>query len=73
MLKMEHFRKDANWIFFIQARSLNHRQSKTFLEEADAEFEDSPYHTEVRWLSQCLCFAQRDRKFHERNEFTVRS
>lgn len=37
---------------FIRARSLNHRQFKTFLEEADADFNDLPYHTEVRWLSR---------------------
>ncbi|XP_072891523.1 general transcription factor II-I repeat domain-containing protein 2-like [Hemitrygon akajei] len=52
-LKMEHImstiRRAVN---FIRAKGLNHREFKTFLEELGSEYNDLPYHTEVRWLSQ---------------------
>lgn len=36
----------------IRARSLNHRQFKTFLEQIDSEYGELLYHSEVRWLSR---------------------
>lgn len=37
---------------FIRSHSLTHRQFKNFLAEIDSEYQDVPYHCEVRWLSR---------------------
>lgn len=37
---------------YIRSRGLKHRMFQAFLEENDAEYEDLPYHTDVRWLSR---------------------
>ncbi|XP_049333458.1 general transcription factor II-I repeat domain-containing protein 2A-like [Astyanax mexicanus] len=37
---------------FIRARSLNHREFQSFLEDISAAYGDVIYHTEVRWLSR---------------------
>ena len=36
---------------FIRSHALNHRQFRSFLSEIEAEHEDLPYYTAVRWLS----------------------
>ena len=36
---------------FIRAKSLNHRQFVSLLEETESGHADLPYHTNVRWLS----------------------
>lgn len=41
-----------NAVNFIRSRGLNHRQFKSFLEESQADYQDVPYHTDVRWLSR---------------------
>ena len=37
---------------FIRSRGLNHRQFRSFLEEIQSDYQDVPYHTDVRWLSR---------------------
>ena len=37
---------------FIRSRGLNHREFMSFLEENQADYQDVPYHTDVRWLSR---------------------
>ncbi|XP_072900801.1 general transcription factor II-I repeat domain-containing protein 2-like [Hemitrygon akajei] len=52
-LKMEHIMSTiTRAVNFIRAKGLNHREFKSFLEELGSEYNDLPYHTEVRWLSQ---------------------
>ena len=41
-----------NAVNFIHSRALNHRQFKSFLEESQADYQDVPNHTDVRWLSR---------------------
>jgi len=36
---------------FIRARGLNHRQFIAFMEEIEADYNDIPYHCNIRWLS----------------------
>ena len=38
-------------VHFIRAKSLNHRQFVSLLEETELGHADLPYHTNVRWLS----------------------
>lgn len=42
----------VNAVNFIRSKGLNHRQFKSFLEESQADYQDIPYHTAVRWLSR---------------------
>ena len=37
---------------YLRTRKLKHRLFKLFLEEADSEYGDVVYHTDVRWLSR---------------------
>lgn len=37
---------------FLRSRALNHRQFREFLISNDSEYEEIPFHTEVRWLSR---------------------
>ena len=37
---------------YLRTRKLNHRLFKSFLKEADSEYGDVVYHTDVRWLSR---------------------
>ena len=39
---------------YIQARGLNHRHFKTFLEELDSEYSDVVYFSAIRWLSRAV-------------------
>lgn len=53
VLKMDHVMSTVTkTVNFIRARGLNHRQFQAFLQELNADHEDVPYHTDVRWLSQ---------------------
>jgi hypothetical protein len=36
----------------IRRKGLKHRQFRKFLEDIDSEYEDVPYHAEVRWVSR---------------------
>ncbi|XP_061765856.1 general transcription factor II-I repeat domain-containing protein 2-like [Nerophis ophidion] len=52
-LKMEHVMTTVTKVVnFIRAKSLNHRQFKSFLDEFGSKQTDVPCHTEVRWLSR---------------------
>lgn len=55
-------------INFIRHNGNKRRQFKTFLEELDAEYDELPYHTEVRWLSRGKVL---DRFFHLREEIVI--
>lgn len=53
VMKYENVMKYVfNVVNFIRSRALNHREFKTFLEELGSDFNDIPYHTNVRWLSK---------------------
>ena len=45
-------RKVVQCLNHIQARGLNHRQFKAFLDELDTEYPDVMYFSSVRWLSR---------------------
>ncbi|KOC65800.1 General transcription factor II-I repeat domain-containing protein 2A [Habropoda laboriosa] len=55
-------------INFIRNHGLKQKQFKIFLQELDAEYDEMPYHTEVRWLSHGKAL---DRFFNLRNEIRL--
>ena len=48
----EVMRNVVQCVNYIQARELNHRQFKAFLDELDSEYSDVVYFSAVRWLSR---------------------
>ena len=48
----EVMRNVVQCLNYIQARGLNHRQFKAFLDELDSEYPDNMYFSAVRWLSR---------------------
>lgn len=52
VLKMSHVVDTVTKVVnFIRAKSLNHRQFVSLLEETELGHADLPYHTNMRWLS----------------------
>ena len=41
----------ASVVNFIRSHALNHRQFRDFLKEIEAEFDDLPYYSAVKWHS----------------------
>ena len=53
VLKFDHVMLVVVYVVsYLRTRKLNHRLFKSFLEEADSEYGDVVYHTDVRWLSR---------------------
>ena len=53
VLKFDHVMLVVVYVVkYLRIRKLNHRLFKSFLKEADSEYGDLVYHTDVRWLSR---------------------
>ena len=53
VLKFDHVMLVVIYVVnYLRTRKLNNRLFKSFLEEADSEYCDVVYHTDVKWLSR---------------------
>ena len=68
----EVMRNVVQYVNYIRARGLNHRQFKAFLDELDSEYSDVMYFSAVLWLSRAATL-KRFRNLQQEIKFFMES